>query len=218
MGGALEPALAGLRLRFVGGTFASGEADLTAFITKQTGLAPTRIHASGTPAALTTGDLADADVVVLDNLVRVYTPAEAAVLSDWVGAGHGLIVLGGFANDSSAVAHLSSSYGVSYVPGLIANPAQMVSAFSVPALTGGVSSLLFFGGFGLTSSNPNAVAFATIPPDTVGFAITQGAGRVAIWGDDWLLSDQEMTRVDQDNSQPTSVFWTNALVWAAQRD
>jgi hypothetical protein len=218
--GAADGALTGLRVRFVGGTFESGETELSALITKETGAAPTRIHATGTPPALASEDLADEDVLVLDNLVRVYSAPEATLLADWVAAGHGLIVMGGFADDSTRVANVAASYGVGYVPRYIASssPGAYVTALSLPALTGGVSSLRLYGGFRLTTSNQNAVAFATIPPDPVGFAVTQGTGRVVIWGDDWLLSDLELLRIDEDKAAPTAVFWKNALAWAAARD
>jgi hypothetical protein len=218
--GAQDGAITGLRVRFVGGTFESGETDLSALVTKETGAAPTRIHATGTPPALSAGDLADEDVLVLDNLVRVYSAPEAALIADWVAAGHGLIVTGGFADDSTRVANVGASYGVSYVPGFIASgsPGTYVTEFSLPALTGGVSSLRLYGGFRLRTSDQNAIAFATIPPDPVGFALTHGAGRVVIWGDDWLLSDLELRRIDENKAAPTAVFWKNALAWAASRD
>jgi len=60
--------------------------------------------------------------------------------------------------------------------------------------------------------------FATLPPDRMGLAITHGAGRVIVWGDDWILSDQELLRKDKAGSLPTSVLWTNALGWVSQRD
>ena len=218
--GTQDGALAGLRVRFVGGTFESGETDLVALITKETGAAPTRIQEAGTPPALTAADLADQDVLVLDNLVRVYTAPEATLLADWVAAGHGLIVMGGFANDSTRVANVGDSYGVSYVPEYIASssPGTYVTDLSLNALTGGVSSLRLYGGFRLKTNNQNAVAFATIAPDPVGFAVTQGAGRVVVWGDDWLLSDQEVRRIDEAKAAPTAVFWKNALAWASARD
>jgi len=212
--------LEGLRVRFVGASFSQGETELTKLLTAETGLAPTRIHTAAGAAALTAADLADEDVLVLDNLARVYTEAEATLLADWVNAGHGLIATGGFEDDSSRAASLTGSYGVSYVPGLIdtASPGTYVTEFALPALTNGVSSLLLYGAFRLASANENATAFATLPPDRMGLAITHGAGRVIVWGDDWILSDQELLRKDKAGSLPTSVFWTNALGWVSQRD
>ena len=212
--------LEGLRVRFVGATFSLGERELTKLLTAETGVAPTRIHTAAGAAALTVDDLADEDVLVLDDLARVYTEAEAALLADWVNAGHGLIAAGAFEDDSSRAASLTGSYGVSYVPGLIdtASPGTYVTELAIPALTNGVSSLLLYGAFRLATANENATAFATLPPDRVGLAITHGAGRVVVWGDDWILSDQELLRKDKAGSQPTSVFWTNALGWVSQRD
>ena len=212
--------LAGLRVGFVGGTFASGEEELSTLITNQTGVAPTRIHTAASAAALSSDDLAATDVLVLDNLARVYTEAEATLVADWVSAGHGLIAMAAFSADSSRVSNFAASYGVSYLPGLIdaASPGTQVTALAVPALTGGVSSLLFYGGFRLASTSVDAVAFAMSPPDALGLAITHGAGRVVIWGDDWILSDRELRRKDETGAQPTTVFWNNALHWVSQLD
>jgi hypothetical protein len=213
-------ALVGLRVGFVGGGFSSGEAELTTLITSETGVAPTRIHTAASAAALSAGDLAATDVLVLDDLARVYTEAEATLVADWVSAGHGLIATAGFSADSSRVSNFAASYGVSYVPGIIdaASPGTQITALAVPALTGGVSSLLFYGGFRLVSTSADAVAFATSPPEALGLAITHGAGRVVLWGDDWILSDQELRRKDENGAQPTTVFWNNALRWASLHD
>src|SRR4051812_16315567 len=142
-------AIEGLRVRFVGALFSLGETELTKLLSAETGLAPTRIHTAAGAAALTADDLADQDVLVLDNLARVYTEAEATLVADWVNAGHGLIAAGGFEDDSSRAASLTGSYGVSYVPGVIdtASPGTYVTELAVPALTNGVSSLLLYGGF-----------------------------------------------------------------------
>jgi hypothetical protein len=212
--------LAGLSVGFIGGTFASGEEELSTLITNQTGVVPTRIHPIASAATLSSDDLAATDVLVLDNLARVYTEAEATLVADWVSAGHGLIAMAAFADDSSRVSNFAASYGVSYLPGLIdaASPGTQVTALAMPALTGGVSSLLVYGGFRLASTNVDAVAFAMSPPDALGLALTHGAGRVVIWGDDWILSDRELRRTDETGAQPTAVFWNNALHWVSQSD
>jgi hypothetical protein len=136
-----------------------------------------------------------------------------------VSAGHGLVVMGGFGSDSAPEASIAASYGVSYVPGTIesAAPGTYVSDLAVPELTQGVSSLLVYGGFRLTSTDPNAVAFATLGQAPLGLALAHGAGRVVIWGDDWILSDKELSRTDAAQAQPTAVFWRNALLWASNR-
>ncbi len=53
---------------------------------------------------------------------------------------------------------------------------------------------------------------------TVGLALAYGAGRVALWGDDWIVLSEEVTRVDSQGAHPTAAFWKNALSWASKRD
>ncbi len=48
--------------------------------------------------------------------------------------------------------------------------------------------------------------------------MTHGSGRVAVWGDDWIVLSEEITRVDDRGARPTATFWKNALRWASKRD
>ncbi|MEI9938052.1 MAG: hypothetical protein WDO69_12605 [Pseudomonadota bacterium] len=220
-GGESQPNLSGIRLRFIGapqihGT--SSEAELVDLIASETGFAPTRIHNSAGAPALVAADLADADVAVIESLLRDYSVLEATLVADWVAAGHGLIVLNGFTTDSTRAGTFASSYAVSFGAIIQQTTPAYVSTFVAHPLTASVSSLYFFGGFPMTTTDPAAVPFASIASATVGLALAHGNGRVALWGDDWIVLSEEVTRVDSQGGRPTAAFWKNALSWTTKRD
>jgi len=220
-GGESQASLVGIRVSFLGGPQVHGtssEADLVQLITSETGVSPTRVHGGAGAPTLVATDLANTDVLVIESLLRVYDTPEATLVANWVAAGHGLIVMNGYTSDSTRAGVFASSYGVTFGPYLQPVDPAYVSALAPHPLTVGVSSLYFLGGFAMTSSDPAAVPFASLSVYTVGLALAHGSGRVAFWGDDWIVLTQEIVRVDAEGAHPTAVFWKNALRWATKRD
>jgi hypothetical protein len=182
-----------------------------------TGVAPVRIHATSTAAVLTAADLDNEDVVIVEGLQRAYSATEADVLASWVNAGHGLVLLNGFIADPSRAATFATSYSVIYESTLLqASGLGYVSTFSYPPITSGVSSLPIEGGYGMTTTDPNASVFATYSTtQTIGLALAHGSGRVALWGDDWVVADSQIDRADSGGAYPDQTFWTNVLTWVS---
>ena len=75
-----------------------------------------------------------------------------------------------------------------------------------------MSPLLLFGGFGRMSTDPGVIVFGTLSTHYVGLAQAHGTGRVAVWGDFWILWDQEINRNDDAGTTPTVQFWNNLLL------
>jgi|GEM_PF-449472 len=216
-----QTSLLGVRVRFMGAPQVHGtssEAELMALVTSETGLSPVRIQGNTSAPTLAATDLVGTDVLVIESLLRDYSEPETQVVADWVAGGHGLIVLNGFTSDGARAQSFVKSYAVTFGALIQPTTAAYVSTFAVHPLTAAVSSLYFFGGFPMTTSDPTAVQFASIGLTAVGLALTHGNGRVAVWGDDWIVLSEELTRVDGSGAQPTATFWKNALRWAVKRD
>jgi hypothetical protein len=220
---ALTP-LSGQHVRFFGAAHSYStqtEAELHALIMTETGIAPTRMHTTSAAATLEVSHFADADIVVVDIVQRTYTTGEATILADWVDAGHGLVILNGFTSNATVAAPLAAPFQITFVGGLLSGPGagNLIDAADFPdhPITNGVANLIFYGGFALNSGDGMAAPFATISTATVGLARSWGSGRVAVWGDDWVVLTSEVNRMDSGTSTlPTQVFWKNLLGWVAR--
>jgi hypothetical protein len=186
-------------------------------LTTLTGVPPVRIHDTPAAPTLTAADLDNHDVAIVEQLQRDYSPSEAALMASWVNAGHGLVLLNGFTADPSRSGTFAASYAVSYDPTLLqTGMVGYVTSFAFPALTSGVSSLGFYGGYAMTTTNPDATVFASLSASAVGIALPYGSGRVAFWSDDWIVAEWELRRME-NGGYPAVTFWTNVLKWVGQR-
>ncbi|MCA9685924.1 MAG: hypothetical protein KC457_27375, partial [Myxococcales bacterium] len=77
---------------------------------------------------LTDADLAEYDILIVDRLTHTYSPQEAALLNDWIQAGHGMISMAGYTNaqiDRDQQNSLVSQSGLSYELPLYLNPVEV---------------------------------------------------------------------------------------------
>lgn len=222
-GGEGPLSLQGYQVRFIGQAHAYSaytEAELEALITGETGVAPDRVHTESPPELLTAEDLDGADIVISDVLQRTYSVAEASILADWVDAGHGVIIMNGYTGNPDNASAFGAIFQISFSGGIVNGAAagERVAGSDLLAhpITNGVTSLRFYGGHQLTSDDAMATPFALVDATPVGLARSWGEGRVAVWGDDWILLTGELDYTDTDTSHPTQVFWRNALHWVAR--
>jgi hypothetical protein len=216
--------LVGAHVQFIGAEHVFGgetEAELRTLIVSETGFAPTRIHPTGAAPELVAGDLAGADIVVIDSVQRTYTAGEATVIADWVEDGHGLVILNGYTGDSSLAAPFAAPFSITFGGSLFSGSGtgSVIEGKDLLGhpITNGVANVIFYGGFQLTSGDGMATAFANVSNQPAGLARAWGDGRVAVWGDDWVLLTSQLDRVDSvTSSYPTRVFWRNLLGWVAR--
>jgi len=172
-----------------------------------------------TAPRLTPELLAPYNIAIIDWLTREYDASEAAALRAWIEAGGGLVSLTGhfFARTSSVdrPGSLLSVFGVGYVDGILDGP---VRDFTPHPTTTGLTALPFVGGFRVAVLSPGdagpgtSVVVARLPEGAVGVAHEQGAGRVFVWGDEWVEFDSEWRTMPTVNR-----FWVNVLGWLSHQ-
>jgi hypothetical protein len=152
------------------------------------------------------------DVVILDQLQRTYATGEADALRDWVAAGGGVMSMSGYTGsgpDRAQPNTLLASIGLQYVTPLSSGPVTM---FVDHPTTTGLTSVTFEGGYlvgavdGGTGGNNTVTASLTAGP--VGMAQERGAGRVYVWGDEWVEYDSEWQSMPQIRQ-----YWIDVLGW-----
>jgi hypothetical protein len=211
--------LAGLRIALVGTANPNSEAALLAWLQQNTGTPVPRIltDSSELNAAL----LAKYDVLITERLVRSYSATEAAILATWVAAGGAVMSVNGFyASGADNPASNSFLAGVglmlgSYVLGGPGDPGTTTALLAHP-ITDGLDTLPFWGGFGVqptptTDGLGMSTTVAMVDTQSVAIAQVRGAGRVLMWGDEWIEMDSQF-------ALPTLPrFWLQALTWLARR-
>ena len=152
---------------------------------------------------LTPESLAGIDVLILDNLPRAYTPAEADVLRDWVLAGGGLAVMAGYAINGDRQTSILKSLGVRFN-----GPADEITVtdFTVHPLTKKITSLPLVGGNNITDLQGDGITIATGIGKIFGLAAQRDLGRIYLYGDEWVTFDEVW---DGQAEQ----FWLNTLAW-----
>ena len=152
---------------------------------------------------LTAESLAGIDVLILDNLPRAYTLAEADVLRDWVVAGGGLAVMAGYAINGDRQTSILQSLGVKFN-----GPADEITItdFTVHPLTKKITSLPLVGGNNITDLQGDGITIATGIGKIFGLAAQRDLGRIYLYGDEWVTFDEVW---DLQAEQ----FWLNTLAW-----
>jgi hypothetical protein len=169
-------------------------------------------------ARLSDRTLAAFDIVILDRLSRTFESDEAATLASWVQGGGSLMSLAGYVNNEADGARPNSilaALPVRYAPGLIAmGPFRYVSDFSAHPTTNGLRTVPFWGGYRVTLAGtcdgPSQVV-ASIDDTSVAVACQEGAGRLYVWGDEWVEYSSQWASTDAPR------FWQNAMDWLAHR-
>jgi len=204
-----------LRIALVGNKGANPSAQFEAWLEMQ-GTQVDRIHTVNVP--LDEGTLKKYDIVLLDWLIRTYTPEEAAVLRGWIEAGGGLISLSGFTTNNNVgdrpntlLAPLGLGYSAS--KGFFDGP---VKQFADHPITEGLVELVFGGGLyiKILPNNPGTPeVIMTLPQGPVGVAQKQESGRIFVFGDEWIEFDSEWAQFPE-----LKAFWANTLRWLAPQN
>lgn len=152
------------------------------------------------------------DVVILDQLTRAYTPAEAAAFDTWVNAGGGLMAMTG---------HTSSPVSAQQWPNGILGPMGLeyqgellvtgpVTDFLPHPITMGLTSVTFTGGFEVVATLPGQSDVVARFPGMIPIAQAQerGSGKVFVWGDEWIEYDSEWVALPE-----ITLLWTNIFEW-----
>jgi hypothetical protein len=203
--------LSGLRIGFVGNPGSASTALLIGYLS--TSATVTRIDYNGSPSAINATVLGAFDVVVLDQLQRSYSGAEAQALADWVTAGGGVLSLTGYTGSGPDGANPNSLFvglGVQYVTGQIFSNANVVALVPHPVMQG-VASLTFSGGYPVSITNDAGTDVVVAMIDATNVALVAGdfgQGRFLAWGDEWIEYDGEFS-----GHQGTERFWNNAMLW-----
>lgn len=163
------------------------------------------------PLLVDAAALAPYDVIILDQLTREYAPAEAMVFDDWVNAGGGLMAMTG--HTASPVSAQQWPNGILGPMGLVYQGALLngpVTDFSPHPTTMGLTSVTFLGGFEVAATIPGQSEVVARLPGMVPAAQAQerGAGKVFMWGDEWIEYDSEWAALPE-----IAQLWTNIFEW-----
>ena len=151
------------------------------------------------------------DVVILDQLTREYTPAEATAFDTWVSAGGGLMSMTGHTASPVSAQQWPNSIlgpmGLTYQGALLNGP---VTNFEIHPISVGLTSVTFLGGFEVVADNPAANdVVGTLPGGQVaGMAQERGSGKVFVWGDEWIEYDSEWESLPE-----ITQLWVNIFEW-----
>ena len=158
------------------------------------------------------------DIIILDRLIRTYTPQEAALMASWVGSGGGLMSMTGYTgappdvdNPNSLIGPMGLTYNNS--KGIISGP---VTSWMMHPISMGITSVTFLGGFYINVMNDGVginTAVATLPQGPVAVAQERKSGKLFIWGDEWIEFDSEW-----QNQPQIKKFWANILAWLSPQN
>jgi len=205
-----------LRVAFFGGPGVYDESALLSFLLAY----PAVITRTTNTSPVTEEGLAAFDVVILDQLTRDFEGSEAAALASWVHAGGAVMSLTGYLNadsDWSRPNSLLARMPARYVPGLIAAPPSLafLTTFSPHPLTADLHSVPFWGAYHVALSGEcdgDTRVVASLEGAPVAIACEHGAGRLYVWGDEWVEYSSQWTR-----RSDAPRFWQNAICWLSRR-
>ncbi len=199
------------RIGILGAPGANPSSNFQAWLEMQ-GAIVTRFHDTAAAPTLSREQLEVFDLVIVDYVQRSYALAESTTLADWVTAGGGLFVMTGHSGSVGTVHNtLLASLGPSYDVGrgLLSGPATLLpSPITDDGAGGTLPPVTFAGGFAVLvpASLPDLVPFATIGSDVVGVVGPFGAGRLVVFGDEWIEFDSEWSTMP-----PIVQLWTNSV-------
>ena len=149
----------------------------------------------------------------MSQLGRVYGADEIEALRAWVDAGGGLMTLTGYGDPTeiqvvnSLLAPFGMSYGADQLMKKVGDSTVPVTEWQALAITENVTAV------GMDNGHPALGAGAMVATGggfDLGRVLEVGAGRVFVWGDEWITYSSEWTlhpdyQVDQ--------FWVNIVKW-----
>lgn len=170
----------------------------------------TQVTRVASPPVVDAALLAAYDIVLVDRVGRAFTADEASALATWVDHGGGVMALTGYSGgdpDKDMPNSLLAGLGVRFAGALRNGP---VTTFAADPLTAGLTSITFSGGFGVEAEAGASapVVVGRIADQPVAIAVHHGAGRVYLWGDEWVTFDSEWK-----GSAEVQRFWVNAFGW-----
>jgi len=142
---------------------------------------------------------------------HAFSDAEASAFEGWVRAGGGVMTTIGYSNDEAAevvnvnklLANLGMGYSTSQL-GLTGNVQDWVAH----PVTDGITNI--FSDNGVDPDGPSGMTIAQGGTDVALQVAQSDAGRVAVWGDEWITYDSEWADV---KGQQVEHFWLNLLKW-----
>ncbi len=158
------------------------------------------------------------DIIILDYLIRSYTAEEAMTTQTWVESGGGLMSMTGFTNaqfsadrPNSLIKPMGLSYNTS--KGFFSGP---VTQFVPHPITMGLTSISFYGGLFIDIVNDGVgvnKTIMTLPQGPVGVVQDRLAGRLFIFGDEWVEFDSEWKNIPQIKQ-----FWVQVLSYLGPKE
>ena len=165
-------------------------------------------------ATLTSSTLAPYKMIVVQYVAlnHDYSPAEVAVLEDWVKAGGGLMTLTGYADPSEVVNvnRLLSPYGVSYGDvGILYGGGHTlpVTTWVPHPVSAGITAIGVDNGY---SPQGGGTLVASEGGADVLRVEEVGSGHLVVWGDEWITYNSEWTAHPDYQVQQ---FWQNIVDW-----
>jgi hypothetical protein len=164
---------------------------------------------------LTAEELADFDILIVDRLTHIYTPAEAAILQTWLDAGHGMISMAGYVNDQVDVSQQNSLVavtGLSYAAPIYLDP---IENWLDHPITVGVEGVQIYGGWQVLGNGtvfvrpqgePNTSLGTTIP-------VANDEAAVIVFSDEWISFDSEWQSIPA-----VETFWSNMISWVGPKN
>ncbi len=150
--------------------------------------------------------LGELDLLLVEWPRRTFTSTEARALARWVEAGGGIVATSGFERDGSEPGRVNSLFAALDVAFQRPPRTGPVATFDAHPVTRGVDFLDFHGGYVITSTG--AIPLATTVDGDVSVALERGAGRVVLWGDEWILANFSF-----EGMSDAQTFWANAVAW-----
>lgn len=176
------------------------------------------------PSVVTDALLAGYNVLIIDQMERPLSEDESAAVERFVlDSGGGLITLIGYANGSESAdreRHRTSSvlspFGLEYRGGYLYSSGIIPDFDTTHPVSAGIVNVNFNGGIAPHDAEGRGLTevFATVSGDNAGLAHqTAGAGRIIMWGDEWITFDSDWTGFDD-----TERFWAQMLDWVTPDD
>jgi hypothetical protein len=205
-----------LRIAFFGAPGVYDESSLLSFLLAYPATV-TRLQTNASP--VTASQLAAFDIVVLDQLTRTFASNESAVLADWVHAGGSVLSLTGYVNtasDATLPNSLLASLPLSYASGFVGATSApvFVTSFAASPVTALLRQVPFWGGHLVDVAGPCDGSTQTVAfygRGAVGAVCEHGAGRLYLWGDEWVEYSSEW-----NGTTDAPQFWQDAIDWLAE--
>jgi hypothetical protein len=162
---------------------------------------------------LVEADLEPYDVLIVDRLTHIYSPAERQILIDWLAAGKGMIVMAGYANsqlDRDQQNSLGSASGLNYAAPIYLNPVEIWENHPIAM---GANTVQIYGGWQVTGAGEVFVRPQGEPNNSFGTAADVGMGAAIVFSDEWISFDSEWQAIPE-----VPVFWSNMIKWVGPTD